>query len=264
MQKEEIHRIATPTGNGSHVILPKDWEGYEISLTKIETDPKKDILRLLEPYLKDIIGVYIYGSYVRKEQGKNSDIDIIVVTNKKMDIQIKKPFDITQIEKDKLDNFRRINPILFYSFLFEAEPIINSYFLEELRKKEVGSFKDYFNEYLEDTSRAISINQQLLNLNKSERQEYINNNLVYSLILRLRGVYILETLLKKERFSNDSFLKLLKNKLAHDPQGYYDIYRAIRDNKKTTRNIKVEEAEKLIDLLKNLLMEVSQKLKNAK
>lgn len=260
MQKEEIRRIAVPIGNSSHVILPKDWEGYEISLTKIETDPKKDILKFLEPYLSDIIGIYLYGSYARKENEKNSDIDVIVITDKKINIEVKKPFDLTQIEKDKLDNFRKINPILFYSFLFEAETILNNSFLEDFRKEEFN--KKYFNEYIKDTTRVIDINQKLLNLDKSEI--YVNSNLIYSLILRLRGVYILETLLKKEKFSNDSFLKLIRNKLAHDPKIYYDIYRAIRDNKKPEKKIKTEEANKLFDLLNNLLKEIKIKLKNAK
>jgi predicted nucleotidyltransferase len=256
----EIRRIATPSGNGSHVILPKDWEGYEVSLTRIEIDPKKDILKFLEPYLSDIIGIYLYGSYARKENEKNSDIDILIITDKKIAIKVKKPFDLTQIEKDKLNKFKKINPILFYSFLFEAETIMNNSFLEGFRKEEFN--KNYFKGYLKDTNRVISINQKLLNLDKSEI--YADSNLIYSLILRLRGIYILETLLKKEKFSNDSFLKLLRNKLVHDPKVYYDIYRAIRDNKKPDKKIKIEEAEKLLNLLNNLLKNIKLRLNNVK
>jgi predicted nucleotidyltransferase len=264
MQKEDIRRIATPVGNSSHVILPKDWEGYEIILSKIEKNPKKDILQLLEPYLSNIIGVYLYGSYARKEQEKNSDIDIVIITDKKINIEIKKPFDLIQIEEKKLNNFKKINPVLFYSILFNAEPIMNSFFLENLKEKEFGNFKGNFKEYLEDTARAININKKLLNLNKLEKQEYIDNNLIYSLILRLRGIYIIETLIKKEEFSNSSFLKILRNNLAHNPQIYYDTYRSVRDNKKPAEKIKIEEAEKLLGLLNNSLKDIRQKLKNAK
>jgi predicted nucleotidyltransferase len=262
IQKGEIRRIATPIGNSSHVILPKDWEGYEISLAKVEINPKKDILHLLEPYLKDIIGVYLYGSYARKENEKDSDVDIIVITNKKIEIEVRKPFDLTQIEKNKLDDFRRINPILFYSFIFEAEPIINSSFLEDFRKEELN--KNYLKEHIKDTNRVMSINKKLLNLSKSEKQKYIDNNLIYSLMLRLRGVYIIDTLLKKEKFSNGSFLKFLGDKLAYEPSTYYEVYRAIRDNKKTSKKIEVEEAEKLFNLITDLLKSINTKLNNAK
>jgi predicted nucleotidyltransferase len=257
IQKEEIRRIATPIGNSSHVLLPKNWEGYEISLTKIEIEPKKDILRFLEPYLSDIIGIYLYGSYARKENEKNSDVDIVIITNKKIDLKVKRPFDITQIEKDKLDKFKRINPVLFYSFIFEAEPIMNSSFLEDFRKKEFN--KNDFNEYIKDTIRVVDINQKLLTLSISEKEKYVDNNLIYSLMLRLRGVYIIKALFKKEKFSNDAFLKLLREKLAHNPKEYYEVYRAIRDDKKPIEKIKAEEAEKLLNLLNNLLKEVSLK-----
>ncbi len=261
--REEIRRIATPVGNGSHVILPKDWEGHEICLIKIETNPKKNISHILEPYLSNIIGAYLYGSYARKEQGKDSDIDLVIITDKKININVKKPFDLIQIEEKKLDNFREINPLLFYSILSEAEPVINGSFLENLRKR-ADNFKKDFKEYLCDTARAASINLQLLNLNKSEKQAFVDNNLIYSLMLRLRGVYIIKALLKKEKFSNDSFLKFLRNKLSHEPRAYYDVYCSIRDNKKPAQKIKIEEAEKLLDLLNNSLKDISLKLKNAK
>jgi len=260
LQKEEIRRIATPVGNGSHIIVPKEWEGYEIVLTKVvESDPKKEIFKILEPYLENIIGIYMYGSYARKEQGKDSDIDVIVITNKKLSaVEVKKPFDITFVDKSKIDSFKEINPVLFYSFLFEAEPILNGDFLEQLRNTEIKRFKQYLKPYLEDSIRVLKINKQLLELDKSEGVAFVDSNLIYSLILRLRGIFIIDNLLKNEKFSNDAFLKILRNKLAHDPQGYYNLYRAIRDNKKPRGKVEVIEAEKLINLLDNQLREIKR------
>ncbi len=258
LQKEEIRRIATPVGNGSHIIVPKEWEGYEVVLTRvIENNPQKEILKILEPYLGNIIGVYVYGSYARKEQGKGSDVDVIVITNKKLGaVEIKKPFDITFVDKSKIDNFKRINPVLFYSFLFEAEAILNEDFLEQLRNKEIKGIKQYLKPYLEDTSRVLKINKQFIELDKSEKVIFVDANVIYSLILRLRGIFIIDNLLKNEGFSNDSFLRILRNKLAHDPQGYYNLYRAIRDNRKPKGKVEVIEAEKLIKLLEDQLREI--------
>lgn len=264
LQKEELRRIAMPSGNSSHVILPKEWEGYEVILTRVETDPKKDILDALEPYFSDIIGVYLYGSHARKEHGKESDIDVMVITNKKLDIEVKKPFDVTQVVKDKLERFKEINPVLFYSFLFEAEPIMNSSFLEDLRRKELGKFKSAFNEYLKDTTSALKINKGLLDISKSRSEEYADGNLIYSLILRLRGMYIIETMLNKERFSNESFMKFLKEKLNVEPQEYYAIYRAIRDEKRPKNNISIEDTRRLLNLLEELLNDIRLKLKHDK
>ena len=259
-QTKEIRRIATPVGNGSHIIVPKEWEGYEIVLTRVAvSDPKKEILKILQPYLENIIGVYIYGSYARRENEKESDIDVIVITDKKISsIEIKKPFDMIFIEKSKIDSFKKINPVLFYSFLFEAEPVLNRNFLEQLRDTEIKKFKQYIKPYLEDSTRVLKINKKLLELNKSEKVVFIDTNMIYSLILRLRGVFIIDSLLKNEKFSNDSFFKVLRNKLVHDPRCYYNLYRAIRDSKKPKGKVEVIEAEKLINLLEEQLKEVGR------
>ena len=252
--QKEIYRIATASGNSSHVILPKGWEGHKVLLKKLDIDPKKEIIELLAPYLKDIIGIYLYGSYARKENKENSDIDVIIITDKKIKIKIKKPFDLVQIEKEKVNNFKKINPVLFYSFIFESETIINNSFLEELKKEELK--KDFFKEFIEDTNRVISINKELLDLDKTENQNYVDNNLIYSLMLRLRGVYITEMLLKKEKFSNASFFKFLRNKLVYDPSIYYEIYQSVRDDKKTNKQITIEETEKLLNLLDEIVLKL--------
>lgn len=264
---QELVKVATSLGNGSHVILPKDWEGYEVKLSRVENiDPKRDILKMLAPYLSDIIGVYLYGSYARKEQGPNSDIDVIVISDKKLGfIEFTKPFDVTIIEKSNLNRFKKANPVLFYSFLLESNPIFNSSFLADLRDKELKDFKKYFRSYIADTSRTIEINNKLLNLNKEDNTLNADKNLIYSLILRLRGIYIIDSLLREEKFSNEGFLKILKKKIAHqDPNVYYDLYRAVRDNKRPKNSVSLKEAEDLIILLTDLLNEVSSKLKNAK
>jgi predicted nucleotidyltransferase len=252
MVNEEIYRTATPIGNSSHVILPKGWEGSRIVLTRIEVDPKKEILDLIYPYLKYIVGVYLFGSYARKENKEDSDIDVIIVTSQRIDLEAKKPFDIIQIEKNKFDNFRKINPILFYSFLSESEPIVNKSFLEELKKIELK--KHYFKKYIDETKEAININRQLLDLNKS--QKYADDNIIYSSILRLRGAYIIKSFFKKEKFSNNSFLNFLKNNLSHDLKRCYEIYQAVRDNKKTDVKVKIEDAKNLINLLDKMIQKI--------
>lgn len=256
--QKEIYRIATASGNSSHVILPKDWEGHKILLTRVDIEPKEVIMNLLSPYLKDIIGIYLYGSYARKENKEGSDIDVIVITDKKIKVEKKKPFDLIQIERDKINTFKRINPVLFYSFVFESESIINNSLLEDLRKEQIN--KDFFKEFFNETNRVIGINQELLDLDKIQNQAYVDSNLIYSLILRLRGVYIIKTLLKKEKFSNSSFLKFLRNNLVHNPDICYEVYQNVRNDKKIEKRVTVEEAEKLLNLLKD----VTSKLNNVK
>jgi len=253
---EELRRVATPVGNGSHILVPKEWEGYEVVLTKVaEVDPKKEILEILYTHLENVIGVYVYGSYARKEFNKTSDVDILVVTNKKISVDVKKPFDVTFVEKSRIEAFKKLNPVMFYSILSEAETILNEDFLNELRGSELKSqFRQYLKAYLEDTGRAARIDRQLLESGAPDA------NLIYSVLLRLRGLLISENLLKNQKFSNSEFFAILKNRLSRDPKDYYDIYKAVRDNKKTNISVDYSDAQVLIEILDSQLKSLKRKL----
>ena len=123
--KEQIVREVTLIGNGAHVFTPKEWAGEEVFIIRTPRQSlNKRIIGVLEPYLKYIEGAYLYGSYARKEQRKDSDIDILIIVNKSFKIN-KKGFEIIVLEKDKIKKATQFAPILIYSALAEAKPIIN-------------------------------------------------------------------------------------------------------------------------------------------
>ncbi len=251
-------------GNSAGVILPKDWLNgkAKVELFEKPLDIKKEILDMIKNDLSKVIGVYIYGSYSRKENTKDSDIDIVIIANKKIKIKKKnKYFDITVIQKNKIDSFKKTNPLLFYSILNEAKAIINENFLKNLKKEEFKSdlkkVKKYLKKYFEDCDRVLKINKKLLDLDKLENNKYADLNLVYSLILRIRGVYIAKTILKNKKFSNKSFFNILKKDLDNANK-YYKIYQKIRDDKKPKKKVKIEDVEKLIKLLDKELKEIKK------
>src|SRR3989344_2071009 len=74
------------SGNSSAVILPRSWLNKEVRveiLEKTEDTILSEVMEIIKNYvsLKNIIGVYLVGSYSREEQDKNSDIDILVITD---------------------------------------------------------------------------------------------------------------------------------------------------------------------------------------
>src|SRR3989344_696043 len=92
-------------GNGAAVYVPKEYIGKEVVITLPENleDIKKRILTSLIDYMPNILGVYLYGSYAREEQEKNSDIDILIITKDK-DEQIKnilKDIDVRVVQLNK-------------------------------------------------------------------------------------------------------------------------------------------------------------------
>src|SRR3989344_5300601 len=70
-------------GNSGGILLPKEWIGNQVKIVLINrTDEiKKEVINMLSEYLGDILGVYLTGSYSRGDQDKESDIDIIAITN---------------------------------------------------------------------------------------------------------------------------------------------------------------------------------------
>ena len=92
--REQIVKTVVKSGNGGAVWVPKNWLGQEVVVILPEKPKfglKEKIVHLLEPYLKDILSVAIYGSYARNEQAKDSDIDVLVITkDKRLILEFKK------------------------------------------------------------------------------------------------------------------------------------------------------------------------------
>src|SRR3990167_440582 len=81
--KEQLVKQVVKSGNGGAVWVPKKWLGQEVVVIlpdKPKLSVREKIVHLLEPYLKDIIAVFIYGSYARHEETRESDIDVMVIT----------------------------------------------------------------------------------------------------------------------------------------------------------------------------------------
>src|SRR3989338_11637860 len=128
----ELTKTVSRSGNGGVVYVPSKWMNKKVSISLMEADIAEELFYLLKPSLEHVIGVYIYGSYARGEEMEDSDIDILVVVDEKFKIKPSR-FDIHLAEIKTLKEGIQKNPIIFYSIISEAKPIINSYLLEELK-----------------------------------------------------------------------------------------------------------------------------------
>ena len=93
----------------------------------------------------------------------------------------------------------------------------------------------------------MKINKGLLDLSKKNA----DNEVIYSLVLRLRGIYLLKLMKEKNKYSNTEFLKWLEgSELNRDEVAkVYDGYKSIRDNKKYKQEIAKDIGEKLAEFL---------------
>lgn len=255
--KEQLVKTVVRSGNGGAVWVPKSWLGQEVVIIlpeKPRLGLKERIVHLLEPYLKDVISVGIYGSYARNEQEKDSDIDVLAVTSEKR-MKIKEGnVEITSLPIDKLKSAIQKYPTMYHQMVREAVPLINALVLEDLKSIKVK--KENFMPYLRETREHGKSNREFLELDKLDGPYLASYSVMYSAMLRLRGLFIMKCILEKGRFSNRNFKSWLKAKgvRLHEYESCYHAYRLMRDGRDAkSLKISVETAEKLLAILHNEL-----------
>jgi len=263
--REQLVKTVVKSGNGGAVWVPKNWLGQEVVVIlpqKPKLELKERTIHLLEPYLKDIVSVFIYGSYARHEETEESDIDVMVITEKPLRINIKEPkLELTVLELNKLKKLIEKHPVMYYQIVQEAKPLINANVLEGLKniKLENKNFRDYTNE----TKEHIKSNKELLELDKLDGEFIESYSIVYSAILRLRGIFVIRCILNKENFSNKNFKKwLMKEGISNSEfELCYSAYRIVRDNIKIQNiKIKIPVAEKLLNILEKEISHIEIRL----
>lgn len=261
--QEQLIRKVTTIGNGAHIFAPKDWLGEEVFIIRTpQKSLKEKILSVLDPYLEYIEGAYLYGSQSRGETTKDSDIDLLLITTKKLKIK-KSGYEIISLQKNEISKAIKIEPIIVYSALSEAKPIINVKLLEELKDKYKPKLAD-FKEFIEDTKRILSINKEFLELDKEEGELSESESVPYSLILRLRGMFIINNLLLKKIYSNKKFHSWInKNVQNIDYSTIYEVYKAVKNNSKA-KKVKIKDLVALHDFLKKETKKLENKIHDKK
>lgn len=245
--KEQLMREVTSVGNGAHIFAPKEWLGDEVILIrKPKQSLKERIYFVLEPYLGDIKGVYLFGSNARGEAVRSSDVDLFVISNKKIKAD---GFEIISLEEDKIAKAIKLEPVIMYSIFSESKSIINSDLMERLRKKYKPKLKD-FKGFLEGTERIININKGFLELGDN------SDAISYSIILRLRGIFIINQLLRGRKYSHKDFKLWVRRKVSSvDYDAVYDSYRSAKEES-SVKNAKIGDLEKLLELLEKEMLKL--------
>lgn len=239
--KNKLIKPIVKVGNSAGVVLPKEWYGGKARVELIEKplNITKDVFEILEPYLDRIMGIYLVGSYARKEQNENSDIDILVITQNIDKILRKGKYDIIMISEKELEKgMKIIVPII--PMLYEARALLNKKFLEELRNIKIK--KENLKWHLETTKTALKIIKDILDLG----EEKINGEIVYSLILRLREVYIVNQILRNKEPTKKGFLEILKKNKILPLYSSYELKKRGKKTKSEKREF-VEVAYHLIN-----------------
>ncbi len=250
----EIIKQAFKLGNSAGIVLPVEWRDKKVVVKLIEKSITKEIIDILDErgFLQDVMGIYLTGSYARGEENEGSDVDILVITNG-IDKQIKAgKYEIVLVSKEKADKSLK-SSLYLASLLNEARAILNNYLLEEYKSKiKEISLKKQINRI----KSALRINNEAIDISE-KLGEKVADETLYSVVLRLRELYLIECLKKNKEYSNKEFLKLIK-KIAS--QESYNAYLRVKNDLKSKKVISVNEVKSLLSELEKRI----KKLENDK
>lgn len=240
-------------GNSSAVILPRAWLSREVRVELIEKTPYKilaDVIEIARKYadLKEIIGIYLVGSHARGEESENSDIDILIITKETDRQMIKEGVYSILLVSEKLLSQKLENDLFpLGQMLKEAKAMINEAYLESLKVKVTGKNVKW---YLDTTEEKLKLAGEILEKSKTS----VNNKVVYTLVLRIRTLCIIQKLIKNQDYSGKEFIKLISK--ITGGRNAYDSYLAVKNDSNGKNVTSKNEAEKLHAYLKKQLSDV--------
>jgi len=244
-------------GNSSAVVLPRAWLNQKVRVELVKKSHEEmlyDVLELVKKHiqLKEIVGIYLVGSYARGEESRESDIDILVMTDNIDKKMISEGiYNILLVSKNLLKQKLEKDLFPIGQMLKEAKPLLNADYIEQIAVKVT---KKNVKWYLDTTEDKLKIIKKVI----SKKGKYADKRVIYTLILRIRTLHIIKKLVKNQTYSNKQFIKTIRGISGKDS---YEEYLVVKNDLKNKEKISMEEAEKLYNYLKKELKEVKDLLK---
>lgn len=239
--ENEVIKKAFRFGNSAGIILPISWKDKKVVVKLIDKSISQEIIEILdkESLLKNTIGIFLAGSYARGEEIESSDIDILIITDV-INKQIKKgKYEIILISRDKFER-SVLKSLYLASLVNEAKAILNENFLEGWKDK---VSKIPIKKHLEEIKSITKINEKMIEIDEESKENVLDETL-YSIILRLRELYLIECLKIFKKPTNKEFIGLIR-KIGSEES--YNAYLRIKNDSKSKKVISVNEAKALIN-----------------
>ncbi len=222
-------------------VEPEKWIGIAMALQKFPalTPFYNEILSKLP----DMESIMLYGSRIRGDYRKDSDYDLLIVTNGKPlfseeDVESlkKKGFQATVSYESALKKQVRENPVSIVPILREAWPLFNRHVKDRL----LGLYKE--EDLLKDLKRiSKSIIESKYVVSPSDD---LTRSLLFLAFTRSRQLYLVETLIEHKDFSNQEWLERIGEFWgikSRTVKWLYRLYREIEKGEKSELNYVTEE-----------------------
>jgi len=260
--ENELIKSTIKVGNSAGVLLPKEYLNTQVKIVLQPLDLEKDILDILleKKLLSNVLGVYLTGSYARNEQTIESDIDVLVITDKVGDRIKKGKYDLMLVWKDLVDEKMKKNIFPLLPMMVEAKAIINKELLNQYKNtpitlKNIKWHIDTTKSAMGVVKASIGVSKEL-GINESDAS-------AYSLILRLRTLYMIDCIRKKKLWTKKELLSLIK-KTAGSLIAYEEYLRVKAGDKKMKDKLPIKEAESLMNHNNRKVKEIERWVKKKK
>lgn len=253
-------------GNGGGVLLPREWLGMQVKFVLIDRtlELRKEVLAILEPYMEEIMGIYLVGSYARGDQREDSDIDILVISHQMKKMIRSGKYEIEIMPLKQVLALMKQYPAMIYPKIVDARPLMNKGLLEELR--DIPLAPDAMRRYLHDCTRIIREDRALLAKDARSGEVLRSTSIVYSALLRLRALYMMQQIEKRERYSTEAFESQVIASLGigrAEWSDLHEVYKAVRDDRRTRVRVPLATAARLIDVLERAVKTYGKTKKTA-
>ncbi len=256
MRKMDIQIKKTiKAGNSSAVVLPRAWLNKEVRVELVKKTPEiilSDVVSIIKKHIKieEIIGIYLVGSYARGEEEENSDIDILIITsNIDKEMISEGIYNIFIISEKLLKQKLKQDLFPIGQMIKEAKSLLNFAYLASV---EIRITKDNIKWYLETTEDKLKLVKEIIN----KRKKYLSDKVAYTLVLRIRTLYIIRKLIENKNYSKKDFVRLIE-KISKGTNAY-ERYLAVKNNLEEKEGISIEETERLYEYLNEQLAEIKE------
>lgn len=255
----ELIKTTIKVGNSAGVLLPKKYLYSQVKVILKPLNIEKDVINILmkENLLIDVMGAYVTGSYAREEQSIESDIDILIITSNINKRIVREKYDLMCISINELEKQLDINALPILAMIREAKTIINknlinSYINSPLTRKNLKW-------HVDTTKSAMGVIEKDLKISMELKERCTSDGIAYSLILRLRTLYIINCIRNDKVCTNKDFLRFIK-KIAGQVTAYTGYMRS-KGNKKVKQELPIGEAKKLLNYINKKVLELDKWLK---
>jgi len=248
---------AVKAGNSSAVVLPRAWLNKEVRVELVKKTPEIiliDTINLIKDHIDmaEVIGIYLTGSYAREEEDVESDIDVLVITeNIDREAINEGIYNILIISESLLKQKLERDLLPVGAMINEAKSLLN---LKYLKSIDIKVSKNNIKSYIDSTKEKLDLIKKVISELLIQNKKYVPDKMVYTILLRIRTLHIIEGLIRDKIYSKREFVRLIRSISKGNIS--YERYLAIKNNLNEKAVTPLNEIERLTIYLEEQLKKI--------